>query len=202
MAVVDSDARSKFAVRREATRRELLRLGIERIRVHGFSATTVEDIVSGSDLTRGAFYFHFANKEEFFLELQRERARYRGEWWLIARDPEVTSLEAAFTRIFAYFEEVEPDGGAWVLPLADYELAIRSSPERHAGVAAFYRGWIDELTTFVQELAQKGLVRTDLPADAVATELFAAAEGFILHRYLYEAPPTGLIDALTRIAAP
>ncbi|GMA89491.1 hypothetical protein [Homoserinibacter gongjuensis] len=42
------DAPTKFDLRREATRRELLRLGVERFPIKGYAATTVEDIVRDS----------------------------------------------------------------------------------------------------------------------------------------------------------
>jgi TetR/AcrR family transcriptional regulator, cholesterol catabolism regulator len=61
------------------TRELLLSSALELFGRQGFHATSVQQIVDGAGLTKGAFYHHFASKEDVlrlihdeFLEVQRE----------------------------------------------------------------------------------------------------------------------------------
>jgi len=196
---VPARAPSKFELKREATRAELVRLGLERIRTQGYSSTTIEDIVRGSGLTRGAFYFHFESKEDFFLALLRERAALRGSWWQLIDRDEIASVQQAIEVAFTHFASIEPDGGSWVLPTADFAKTVRDQPDRLAELRQFYDAWLDELESFVNVLRARGLARTDLDARLLAAEIFAVTEGHSVHADLYGAPPVGLIDALVRV---
>ena len=189
---------NKFAQRRAATRRELLRLGLERFPLKGYSSTTIDDIVRDSTLTRGAFYFHFSGKEEFFLELLRVRAELRDEWWLAARDPAHTDTRAAVIAVLDRLGRV-PDGGAWLLQIADFFQATRGRDEFAGALRTLYAQWIDEIAAFIGELRARGLARTDVAPETLAAEIFAVAEGFTIHRALYAMAGEGLVDALTRI---
>src|SRR3990172_3503672 len=51
----------------EATRASLLKAGRELCGERGSAATSREDIVERSGLTRGAFHYHFPRKEDLFL---------------------------------------------------------------------------------------------------------------------------------------
>lgn len=194
-------AGNKFAQRREATRRELLRLGLERFPVKGYSSTTIDDVVRDSGLTRGAFYFHFAGKEAFFLELLRERATLRDEWWLIARDPAHTDAGAAIASALAHLTSLE-DGGAWPLLVADYFQAVHGAEEHLAPLRELYRRWTVELGLFVQELRLRGFARTDVAPESLGAQLFAIVEGHTVHHLLYGMPADGLLDVLVRVVRP
>ena len=52
---------------RASQRERLLRSAIAAVSESGYHAVTVADIVRGARVSRGAFYEHFANKEECFL---------------------------------------------------------------------------------------------------------------------------------------
>lgn len=190
---------SKFDLRREATRAELIRLGIERLPLLGYSSTTIEDVVRDSGRTRGAFYFHFASKEDFFEALLRERAAARGQWWELADREEVTSVDEALELVFGRFAEVDPGGGQWALLAADYAKAVQDEPDRLARLRTIYTGWIDEIVEFIEVLHARGLARTGIDIRMLAAETFAVAEGHYLHQEVYGVEPVGLIDALARV---
>lgn len=54
------------AAQREATVEKLLGVARREFGQHGFAHTSTEEIVRASDVTRGALYHHFRNKEELF----------------------------------------------------------------------------------------------------------------------------------------
>jgi AcrR family transcriptional regulator len=194
-------AETAFSRRRAATRAGLIRLGLERFPRKGYSGTTVDDLVRDSDYTRGAFYFHFTGKEEFFLQLLRTRAELRDEWWLVARHPALPDLRATVTATLAHLDALE-DGGAQLMLIADFFQTVGGRPEYTEPLRELYRTWIAELASFVAELQARGFARRDLSAEALGAEIFATAEGHTIHRALYDMPGDGLIDALVRIIRP
>ncbi|WP_207944897.1 TetR/AcrR family transcriptional regulator [Actinomadura rubrisoli] len=66
----------------EAARKALMKVALDLFERKGFAGTSVQSVVDGANLTKGAFYHHFASKEHLLLELhdtfiddQLERAR-------------------------------------------------------------------------------------------------------------------------------
>ena len=55
-----------------STRFAFLEKAFELIYVNGYQATSVDDIIATTRLTKGAFYYHFRNKEEMGLAMINE----------------------------------------------------------------------------------------------------------------------------------
>jgi len=189
---------SKFAARRTATRAALVQLGLERFPLKGYSGTTVEDLIRASDYTRGAFYFHFRGKEDFFLAVLEYRAELRDEWWLVASDPRHTTTRQAVMATLAHLNALH-DGGAWLMLIADFFQATGRDAAYVATLRELYGAWIVELTRFVEALQQRGLARTDVAAQALAAQAFATAEGHTIHRVLYGLDGELVADSLVRL---
>jgi TetR/AcrR family transcriptional regulator, transcriptional repressor for nem operon len=54
------------------TRQMLLQNAFQLIYVKGYQATSIDDIIATTHVTKGAFFHHFANKEEMGLALIKE----------------------------------------------------------------------------------------------------------------------------------
>ncbi|MFT4263649.1 MAG: TetR/AcrR family transcriptional regulator [Nocardioides sp.] len=198
----DPDAKSKHELKREATRARLIQLGLEKMPVKGFSSTSIRDIVAGSELTIGAFHYHFASKEEFFLTLLTEHAATRGAFADIARRSQATTtMEAVLDALGGMGSETAMRGD-WTLALGDFGQAIRADPQARVKLADLYAYFIDELGAMIEVMAERGLVRTDLDARTLAAMAFAAIEGHIFHNEVYGAPLDGVLEAVTRILQP
>ncbi|UOY08290.1 TetR/AcrR family transcriptional regulator [Muricauda sp. SCSIO 64092] len=59
----------------EKTRRLLVECATRRFILEGFSATKLEDIAADAGLTRGAFYWHFKNKQAIFRAIIEENSK-------------------------------------------------------------------------------------------------------------------------------
>ncbi len=57
---------------REETRRRIYLAALEVFRRDGVAQCRIEDIAQKSEVSRGAFYFHFPTKDDVLLELLRE----------------------------------------------------------------------------------------------------------------------------------
>jgi len=196
--MTDPTGDTKFATRRKATRAALVQLGLERFPLKGYSGTTVEDLIRASGYTRGAFYFHFRGKEDFFLAVLEYRADLRDEWWLVAADPRHTTTREAVVATLSHLGALN-DGGAWLMLIADFFQATGRYSEYVPTLRALYGAWIVELTRFVQTLQERGLAHTDVAADALAAQAFATAEGHTIHRALYGLDAQFVADSLVRL---
>ncbi|WPQ62019.1 TetR/AcrR family transcriptional regulator [Chitinophaga sancti] len=56
----------------EATRINILQKAFELIYVKGYKATSVDDIIATTQVTKGAFYYHFKNKDEMGVAIINE----------------------------------------------------------------------------------------------------------------------------------
>jgi TetR/AcrR family transcriptional repressor of nem operon len=53
----------------EATRSDILRRALDLIYKQGYQSTSIDDILATTRVTKGAFYYHFKNKEEMGVAL-------------------------------------------------------------------------------------------------------------------------------------
>lgn len=53
----------------EATRSDILRRALDLIYKQGYQSTSIDDILATTQVTKGAFYYHFKNKEEMGVAL-------------------------------------------------------------------------------------------------------------------------------------
>lgn len=56
----------------EATRLTILQKAFELIYVKGYQTTSIDDILATTQVTKGAFYYHFRNKDEMGLAIINE----------------------------------------------------------------------------------------------------------------------------------
>ncbi len=56
----------------EATRQDILEKAFECIYNNGYKTTSIDDIITASRLTKGAFYYHFKNKDDMGLAVINE----------------------------------------------------------------------------------------------------------------------------------
>src|SRR5688572_21364620 len=56
----------------EATRLNILEKAFELIYVKGYQTTSIDDIIATTKVTKGAFYYHFKNKDEMGVSIINE----------------------------------------------------------------------------------------------------------------------------------
>lgn len=67
----------------EITRQYILEKAFEMIYVNGYQATSIDKIIETTNVTKGAFFYHFKNKEEMGLAMIKEVISPRFEKALI-----------------------------------------------------------------------------------------------------------------------
>lgn len=181
-----------------------MRLFAER----GFATTRVEDIVREAGYTRGAFYFHFANKLDCFWDVIAYREELRGDWvaHVTADLDRGTTLEQVLALTFARFAEVEQGVGAWMLVMVDFFQQHRDDDDVQQKLAGVYAVWHGSLLRFLRALHSGGWIPGHPDLDLLATQIFAYVEGLTAHSRLYGFAPKrfeaalfdGLVSLLSR----
>jgi AcrR family transcriptional regulator len=191
--------RAQVTPRREVTRQRLLTAAAEIFAERGMHGATVEDICEAAGFTRGAFYSNFADKEQLFSALLRQK-----EEELLARVHRVLAAEAGVPA---------PDGGDVIEQLVEKVLATQPMDrESHLVHAEFSLYAIrnpaaareltvegDRFRTELAELLEAGLARAGrrlsvAPADAVAVVIatFQVSMEQLLLRASTDRPDAGL----------
>lgn len=164
------------------TRERLLNSTREMFGRKGFGATTIDDIAENAGFSRGAFYSHFASKEDIAIELTtRHLAEHDG-------GPEPAGVEADGDRL----------SDRDLLRLEMLMLAQRD-PAFAARCRALYRPHVEKAA----ETAEIGFIRggRSSPADpvilahAVMSLRLGAA---LLHRAAGPIPLGEILDVLSR----
>ena len=84
-----------------ASKTKLLNAALQVIRTQGYAATTVDDICSAAEVTKGSFFHHFKGKEELALEATRHWTEVTGGVFANAPYQAVTDPRE---RVLAYID--------------------------------------------------------------------------------------------------
>ena len=191
-------ARLTRGERQAATRAALLRSASRSICEHGMHGASIDRIAEEAGYTKGAFYAHFASKEELFLvmldekfaaELERletamagaeepaEEARKAAEEFLtyVNRDPEWPRLYQEFAAHAARDNEFR----------AEFAARQRALRARMADVFARWTSALD--------------VEPALPHADVAAMTFIMADGFLLDRIIDPELDDGLYATMCEV---
>lgn len=94
---------------REETRRRVYRAALEIFRRDGVAACRIDDIAQKAEVSRGAFYFHFATKDDVLIELLREgEAPVTEAVSALPQDASLVKVLEAVDESLAKFWENEP----------------------------------------------------------------------------------------------
>ena len=176
-------ARNKYP---EETVNRILDVAMRLFTEKGFEHTTIQDIVDGLDVTKGAVYHHFKSKEDILsAAIDRESEPLMKLLISIRDDPRMTGLE----KMQALFE-ASIDGPQ--LPLSA-EVAIEPDPVRNSRFLGMqYQSITDEVAPqFVEPIIRQGMedgtIRTDYPQEM--------AEVILLLANLWVSPMFRMTDA-------
>jgi TetR/AcrR family transcriptional regulator, transcriptional repressor for nem operon len=162
---------------KEATKDALVAAGMELFAKHGLDGPSLDDICAHAGFTRGAFYVHFADRDDFLVAVM-DRAGQRILDELLVAGGGADGLVGATQRFVAASESgkypLMPAGG--IRPHQLLDACARSRPLRER-----YLGLVDLSMTRIGELVgqgqKDGAVRTDLEPPNAATLVVALVVG-------------------------
>jgi AcrR family transcriptional regulator len=162
---------------KDRRRRDLLEAADRCAGRMGFKDMTVDDVCSEAQLSKGAFYTYFAQKDDLLLALFEDDAR--------SLDDLMSNLERRIPnnreRIRLYTQEVmaRSENPAEVQVRADIWTAIATDGAVRSSFAKIMQARRVRLRSWIEGAIQTGEL-VDLPANALASILLALSDGLLL----------------------
>ena len=164
---------------KEARRTQILDAAVRCFARTGYYATTIEDVVRETGLSRGALYLYFPSKEALYLAIS-ERWNCGMETAIRARlTPDLTPAEILRVLIEVNGEHVQAESDAcrvlmegWNLGFHIPELAERAKQRQARSLSAFCQ--------LLQAGIDAGEFRSDMVVEAQARILMATLHGLMV----------------------
>lgn len=161
-------------LRAQRTRHELLLAARRAFAELGYDGATIDDIAEAAGCSKGAYYFHFATKEEALLALiddwTRERSRALRQ---AAEAPAQRRLDAVLDALFnGSRQEQQLQIELWSLAQRNRNVARR--------LAKAQREWQKLLAAAARNARSSGLLPTGTDTDALAGAILALHDGLVV----------------------
>lgn len=160
---------------KQETREALLRAGLELFAEQGLDVPSLDALCARAGYTRGAFYVHFSDREDFIVAVM-EAATGSFLDAILAVRGEALDLAGIVTA----FAAAVSGGGFPVfgkVPMHQFLAACARSPALRQRYGAILRETISRLAGVVRAEQRAGRVRADVDADHSAGLLVAIALG-------------------------
>jgi AcrR family transcriptional regulator len=143
----------------------------------GAAGSTFDHVAREAGVSRGLLHYYFGSKERLLVEVVRHDCEVRNRN-MDARLAQASTLDAILDALVVGLNEFLEDeaGGQAVI----YEMlsASRHSEEIRAELAELYRQWRERLAGWLRIKERDGVIRLQAEPEAVASILFALADGF------------------------
>jgi AcrR family transcriptional regulator len=171
----------------EITKQHIVQEAFNLFYQNGFKATSINDIMKATNMTKGAFYHHYKNKHQLGLdviELKIQKRVYSG-MILPLNEPgnAMEILESTFLNRIKSFPFFDKQHGCpmnnFINEIGNYEssyqLALKTIVEK----------WKKALIDLIEKGKSQNEIKKDIPSEAVAIYLISAFEGIRGIRKLY-----------------
>ncbi len=165
-----------------STRENLITVGLDLMRKHGYGATGIQEILNAAGVPKGSFYHHFGSKEEFTAAVLERYVALEGEH---CRKVLGNTRQAPLRRLRRYFEDLirtagqsAPIQGCLMGSLA-LEIAGTSSLLQ-ASLRSNFAHWQATIASVLREAIDKGELPKSTRPDALAGFLLNCWEGALL----------------------
>jgi len=164
--------------RAQRTRQQIIEAAATAFAAHGFEGVALNDIVRASGLTKGAFYFHFASKEELalaaFRAKQEELLGHLTDERALAGDG-AGALEALAVLLRRRAELLAADPSLRCVTRLGGDLMTRHGPGSE--FEEFQELALDLIAGLLARGQREGCIRRDLPPRPTADTIFATIIG-------------------------
>jgi len=161
--------------RARKTREHILETAAAAFARDGYEGSSLNDLVRASGVTKGAFYFHFASKEELALATFRYKQEQLVERTIAAAEEEADAIAElqAMLRVRARLYAEDPSARC-ILRLGA-ELGTKAGPSSE--FARFQELTIETFAGIVRRGQTEGSMRADVDPRAAGEAIFAAMIG-------------------------
>ncbi|MBS1208123.1 MAG: DNA-binding transcriptional repressor AcrR [Proteobacteria bacterium] len=163
-----------------ATRSQVLRAALKVFARKGYSATTLDDVAKEADLSRGAIYFSFKNKQDLYVTLVREYFETTIHGALLARvEKEQDPLAALRDYMFSYNHAVIANEEIReFMELIRYKTEVKTLSEEILAVQQKMDLLMqEEIALLVRACLKSGVLRQDVPETLLTMAIHSYLNG-------------------------
>ncbi|MBA4544337.1 MULTISPECIES: TetR/AcrR family transcriptional regulator [Thermoactinomyces] len=167
----------------ERTIQKLVDAGIVLFAKYGYSNTSVDQIVKEAGLSKGAFYAHFATKEDFLMKVLRDGISFYFEDLRELLTQENRDLVDDFVK-FSTDMVVKTYEKGFSAVLLHSAMTCQYLPQVQQELAKQMEEWRQDLTQFIEAMRKEGLIGSPLDARTLATAAMALFNGYNMQHYI------------------
>ncbi|EEN84357.1 transcriptional regulator, TetR family [Rhodococcus erythropolis SK121] len=157
--------------RAKISRRQILQGAADRFEVTGYGSTSMNDIVSAAQMTKGAVYFHFSSKDELAQAVIEEQHQISISAFTAVAATGAPALE----QLVMVCHEMGRQLVAEPIVRAGIRLTLElASPDGSQGP---YVAWIRELRKLAEAAKLEGDIRDDVEPESVGRVVISAFTG-------------------------
>ena len=164
----------------EGTRQRLLKAAFREVYRYGFQSAGIDTILAATNVTKGALYYHFENKEALGHAIIEEVvAEITNDRWLrpLRRSKDKNPIDALIAIVQAI--PAQPGDVKRGCPLVNLTQEMSQLNEQfRKRLERIFDAWQEGIATALREGQVAGTVRRDLVPEESASFLIALVEGY------------------------
>ena len=164
----------------ERTRERLLQAAFDEIYRSGYRSADLDAILAAAGVTKGALYYQFDNKEALgYAVVDEVIASNLHQKWVLPLRNSKDPIEVLVRIIQS--ESLKREDVRRGCPLLNLSQEMSGLDEGfRRRTARLYKDWHDAMAGALREGQKRGVVRSDIDANEIATFLMAAWEGYVV----------------------
>ncbi|MFL0801687.1 MAG: TetR/AcrR family transcriptional regulator [Agarilytica sp.] len=165
----------------ESTRQHILEVTAEEMRQNGFKAASLADILAKAEVSKGALYHHFANKQELGYAVFDEVfvREFLADWDLpMSSDEPIDALCKWMTEFAEHVSEEVLQQGC---PVYNIATEMSSADEGfRSKTTKMFETLQAHLAETIETAKRNGQVKTDIDPESVAPFIVATIQGSMM----------------------
>ncbi len=164
----------------ERTRQRLLQAAFREVYRYGFQSAGIDTILAATNVTKGALYYHFENKEALgYAIIEEIVAKLTRDRWMLplqqSKDKDAVDTLIGVVRAIPHRPR-DVKGGCPLVNLAQ-EMSQLDEQFRER-LERIFQAWQEGIAMALRRGQSQGTVRRDLVPEETASFLIAMVEGY------------------------
>ena len=164
----------------ERTRQRLLQAAFREVYRYGFQSAGIDTILAATNVTKGALYYHFENKEALgYAIIEEIVAKLTRDRWMLplqqSKDKDAVDTLIGVVRAIPHRPR-DVKGGCPLVNLAQ-EMSQLDEQFRKR-LERIFQAWREGIAMVLRRGQSQGTVRRDLVPEETASFLIAMVEGY------------------------